>query len=119
MEIRPGAGYGEIEPPGDGRTFAMLCHLSALFIGFLGPLIFWLIKRDENAFVDDQGKEALNFHITVAIASVVTFVLCFVIIGFLLIPVVAVGTLVLTIMASVKANEGVRYRYPLCLRLIK
>ena len=103
----------------DARMWGMLCHLTALFAGFVGPLIVWLIKKDEIPFVDDQGKEALNFQITVAIAVFVSFLLCFVVIGFLLLPVVGIGALVLTIIAAVKANGGEAYRYPITIRFIK
>lgn len=103
----------------------MLCHLLA-FCWFLiplggnliGPLVVWLVKKDESAFVDANGKESLNFQITVTIAMVVSGILCLLLIGFLLVPVVFVGGIVLTIIASIKANEGTVYRYPVCLRLI-
>ena len=102
----------------------MLCHLLA-FSGYvipfghlIGPLVMWLVKKDESAFVDANGKESLNFQITVTIATVVSGILCLLLIGFLLLPVVIVGSLVLTIIASIKANEGKVYRYPFCLRLI-
>jgi uncharacterized Tic20 family protein len=61
---REGCVDNEIEQNSEARTFGMLCHLSGLFLGFVGPLLFWLIKREQYPFVDDQGKEALNFHIT-------------------------------------------------------
>ncbi|QNP42209.1 DUF4870 domain-containing protein [Lysobacter solisilvae (ex Woo and Kim 2020)] len=102
----------------------MLAHLSSLagfFIPFgnvIGPLIVWLIKKDTMPFVADQGKEALNFNITVAIAAIISGILIFVVIGFLLLAVVAVGWLVLTILACIEANKGVAYRYPFTLRLI-
>ena len=102
----------------------MLCHLLSLFgllipLGYvIGPLVMWLVKKDESAFVDANGKESLNFQITVTIAAVVSGFLCLVLIGFLLLPVVIGGWLVLTIIASIKANEGKVYRYPVCLRLI-
>jgi len=113
-------------PPGtsDERMWAMFAHLSAL-IGFvipfgsiLGPLIIWQIKKNEYPLVDDQGKEALNFQITMAIAFVVSLVLMVVLIGFLLIWVVGVFDLVMIVIASIKANNGERYRYPLTIRLV-
>ncbi|MBM2830869.1 MAG: orotate phosphoribosyltransferase [Gammaproteobacteria bacterium] len=70
-------------------------------------------------FVDDQGKEALNFQITMLIAFIISFVLMFILIGFVLMGVVAVFDIVMLIIASIKANEGVRYRYPYAIRLIK
>ena len=103
----------------------MLAHLAA-FAGFLvpfgtilGPLIVWLVKKNEYPFADDQGKESLNFQITVAIALLVCFVLIFVLVGFLLLPAVGIAALVFTIIGAVKANSGIRYRYPFAIRLIK
>ena len=107
------------------KTWGMLAHLSSLatFIiplgNVLGPLVVWLVKKDTMPFVADQGKEALNFNITMALAAIVSCILMIVLIGFLLIAVVAVTWLVLTILACIEANKGVAYRYPFTLRLIK
>lgn len=107
------------------RTFAMLCHLAALsgyvipFGNLVGPLVIWLLKKEQYALVDDQGKESLNFQITVSIAAVIGFILSFVLIGIPLLILVGIGALVLTILAGVKANNGVAYRYPFTIRLIK
>ena len=109
----------------DDKTWGMLAHLSSLsgliipFGSLLGPLIVWLIKKDTMPFVDDQGKEALNFNITVTIAAIISAILTLVLIGFLLLAVVVVGWLVLTILACIEANKGEAYRYPFTLRLIK
>jgi uncharacterized Tic20 family protein len=106
-------------------TFAMLCHLGALagylipFGNIVGPLVFWLSKKDQYAFVDDQGKESLNFQITVSIVAIISAILTIVVIGFILLLIVAIGSLVLVIMATVAASSGKAYRYPVCLRLIK
>jgi uncharacterized Tic20 family protein len=114
----------------------MFAHLSALlgcivtghWFGwgcFLGPLIIWLVKKDTMPFVDDQGKEALNFNITIAIVGVALLLLTLMTLGLgvlLAMPigvVVGVAWLVFTILAAIRANEGVRYRYPFTLRLIK
>ncbi|WP_290538862.1 DUF4870 domain-containing protein [Alcanivorax sp.] len=113
------------EPKQEERSLGLACHLLALaglvvpFGNILGPLIMWLVKKDESAFVDDQGKEALNFNITISIAGFVAFLLIFVVIGGLLLPIIGIFWLVMTIIAAVKANGGERYRYPLTLRLIK
>ena len=107
------------------RQWAMFCHLSALlgiwvpFGSLIGPLILWQMKRETDPFIDDQGKEALNFQISVAIASAICLLLMVVVIGFFLFGLVAIGALVLTIIAGVKANEGQVYRYPFTWRLIK
>src|SRR5579875_1397654 len=123
-----------IEPAGlpshEERQWALFAHLSALLGGLLtssflglgcivGPLIIWLAKKDTLPFVDDQAKEALNFNITVAIAAAVCGVLMFVLIGFVLLPLLGLAWLVFTIIAAIKANEGESYRYPFTLRLIK
>jgi uncharacterized Tic20 family protein len=103
----------------DARTFAMLAHLLAIFTSFLGPLVIWLVKKDEHSFVDEQGKEALNFQITVAIAYIVAGLLSFLCIGFLLFPAVWVVNLIFCIMACVAVNKGEHYRYPVSIRFIK
>ncbi|MFC5578635.1 DUF4870 domain-containing protein [Lysobacter niabensis] len=106
------------------RTWGMAAHLSSLatFLvpggNVLGPLIVWLVKKDTMPFVADQGKEALNFNITVLIAAIISFILMIVVIGFLLLAVVAAGWLVLTILAAMESSKGVAYRYPFTLRLV-
>ena len=107
------------EPSKEVRQWAMLCHFAAFlglvfpFGSLIGPLILWQIKKDMHPFINDQGKEALNFQITVAIAWMICMVLGFVVIGFLLMGVLVIGALVLTIIAGIKANKGIAYRYPL------
>ncbi len=110
----------------------MLCHLAALagfvvpFGNVIGPLIIWLVKREEMPIVEDQGKESLNFQLTMTIAYVICIpvLLLFVFIpfvmflGFLLPAAVGVFNLVMIIIASIRANAGERYRYPFALRLI-
>jgi uncharacterized Tic20 family protein len=105
----------------DDRTMAMIGHLSGIVAGFIGPLIVWLINKDktDKGWLNDQAKEALNFQITVAIAWFVAIALSFLLIGFLLYPVILIGNIILCVMAGMKANEGVAYRYPFALRLIK
>lgn len=112
-------------PAPEQRQWAMFAHLSALaglvipFGSILGPLVIWLVKKDTMPLVNDQGKEALNFNITVAIAAIVSWILVFVAIGVLLLAALFVAWLVFVIIATIKANEGVAYRYPFTLRLIK
>jgi len=112
-------------PSSQVRQWAMFCHFAAFlglifpFGNLLGPLIIWQLKKETDPFIDAQGKEALNFQITVALAMVACFFLMLLIIGFALIGLVGVGALVLTIIAGIKANDGVAYRYPFTWRLIK
>ncbi|XBD33719.1 DUF4870 domain-containing protein [Pseudomonas anguilliseptica] len=89
------------------------------FGNLLGPLIVWQIKKDLDPFVDAQGKEALNFQISVALAALLCFLLMVVVVGFPLLVLVSIAALVLTIIAGIKANEGQAYRYPFCWRLVK
>ncbi len=109
----------------DERMWGMLCHLTAFsgylipFGSVLGPLIVWMIKKDEMSFVDDQGKESLNFQLTMLIAIIVSIVLMFVFIGFLLLGVLIIFQIIVIIMAAIKANDGVKYRYPYTIRFIK
>ncbi len=105
--------------------WATLAHLSALagfvipFGNLVGPLVVWLIKREEMPFVDNQGKEALNFNISMTIYMMVALTLILVLIGIPLLIFLAIAWLVLVIIASVKANEGIAYRYPVTIRLIQ
>jgi len=108
----------------DEKLWAMLCHLSTLvgyaipFGNIFGPLVVWLIKKDEMPLVDDQGKEALNFQISVTIYLVICIIAVFVVVGIVLLLALAIFDLVVTIIAAVQANKGIAYRYPLCIRLI-
>jgi len=114
----------------DERTMGMLVHLLALLTSWIGPLILWLIKKDESAFIDQHGRSALNFTITTTICMMVyafgmligmlTFVLAFpaVLLGFLLILAHSICSLVFTILAAVAANRGEHYRYPLSIRFL-
>jgi len=124
-------------PSQDERTWALAAHLSVLIGGlltygwaasfgsFLGPLIVWLVKKDTMPFVADQAKEALNFGITLTILCVALLMLTILSLGIgaiLTIPLfllIGLAALILVIVAAIKANEGVAYRYPMTLRLVK
>ncbi|MFO7653963.1 MAG: DUF4870 domain-containing protein [Candidatus Krumholzibacteriia bacterium] len=113
-------------PPPEARRWAMICHLVALVgllgngIGFLlGPLVVWLVKRDEHPFVNDQGREAVNFQITMMIAALISAALTFIVIGIPLLIIVGVLMIVFPIIAAVKSDRGETYRYPLSFRFIK
>ena len=112
--------------PRDARKWAMLCHIVALVgllgngIGFvLGPLLVWMIKKEDHPFVDEQGKEAVNFQITMMLLAIACGLLAFFVIGLLLLPFVLIVAVVFSVVGAVKANEGEHYRYPFALRLIK
>lgn len=116
------------------RNWGMLCHLSALlgFIRFpgtgilpipfghiLGPLVVWLLTKNRHPFADDQGKEALNFQLSMTIYALASSILVFVLIGALLLIILVVMDMVFLIIAAVKAGNGETYRYPLTLRFIR
>ncbi|NIA07508.1 MAG: DUF4870 domain-containing protein [Actinobacteria bacterium] len=107
------------------RTWAMFCHLGALagyffpFGNIIAPLIIWQIKKNESELVNDQGKESVNFQISIAIYVAISIALMIVVIGVLLLPAVCIFNAVMVIIAGLKANEGQRYRYPVCIRFIK
>ncbi|UCG50642.1 MAG: DUF4870 domain-containing protein [Candidatus Latescibacterota bacterium] len=110
----------------DARRWATICHLVALVgllgngIGFLlGPLVVWLLKREDHPFIDEQGKEAVNFQITVFIAFVISVLLALVIIGFGLLLIVLLAAVVFPIIGAIKANEGEHFKYPVSIRFIK
>ncbi|MFC1806064.1 DUF4870 domain-containing protein [Planctomycetota bacterium] len=103
----------------DARTFAMLCHLLALVLGVFGPLIIWLIKKDEHPFVDEQGKEAVNFELSILIGCFICIPLAFLIIGIPLMFALMIYGIVFRIIGAIKANDGVHFRYPYRLQLIK
>ena len=109
----------ELETNKDARNMAMLCHLLAIFSSFIAPLIIWLLKKDEEPFVDSQGKEALNFQITVILAMVVSSLLTAICIGVPLLFAIPIANLVFCIIAAVKASNGVAYRYPVSIRFLK
>ncbi|MDF1817998.1 MAG: DUF4870 domain-containing protein [Immundisolibacteraceae bacterium] len=107
------------------RNIAMWCHLSALagllvpMGNLIGPLVVWLTQRDKSAFIDDQGKEAINFQLSVMVYAAVCFLLILILVGFLLLLALSFGALALVIIAALQANQGVAYRYPLIIRFIR
>lgn len=113
-------------PTQEERTWAMLTHLSAFAVlvlpfagNILGPLAIWLVRRERSPFVAEQGRESLNFNISVTLAAIVCSLLVYVFIGILLGLALFVYWLAMTILAGIRAGEGVPYRYPFTLRLIK
>ena len=117
----PDATATAVPPSKEQRTLAMLCHLLGALMGFVVPLIIWLIKKDEMPFINDQGKEALNFQLTVLIAFVAVGILGIPTCGwatFLALP-LWIADIVFGIMAAMEANEGRPYRYPVTIRMIQ
>jgi uncharacterized Tic20 family protein len=114
------APYMGPPPTQDDKTMAMLAHLLGIFTGFIGPLIIWLIKKDQSPYVNDQGKEALNFQLTMLIIHLALIPTCF------CWPVLLVGQLaahavriIFAIIAAVKSHGGEAYRHPICFRMVR
>jgi len=112
-----------MEPTAESKNWATIAHFSAfvMFIGipsFVGPLVVWLMKKDQDEFASMNAKEALNFNISFFIYGIISAILIIVGVGLLLLPVVGIAWLVLVIVAGVKSSSGEYYTYPLTLRLI-
>jgi len=110
----------------DVKNWMIICHLASFAGAFgmpignvIGPLVVWLIKKDESEEIDYHGKESINFQITLTIYMLISIVLCFLFIGFALVPAVLMFGTVFTIIATVKTNDGDRYRYPLSIRFLR
>ena len=116
----------EIAREGSTRTWGMLCHLASLsqFTGvpfghILGPLVVWLIKKDEMPYVDEQGKKVLNFQISMTIWTFIAALTMFIFIGFILVPALLIADIVLTIIGAIRANNREPWDYPLTIDFIK
>lgn len=116
--VSPSSGI-QPRPGSDDKTMALLAHLGGIFFGFIPSLIIWLVKKDEAPYVDEQGKEALNFQIFIAICYFIAAILIVVLIGVLLLVLVGIFDLLFCIIAAVKVSNGENYRYPLTIRFIK
>ena len=107
------------------RTWAMFCHLSALagllfpFGSVIGPLIVWLVKKEEMPLVAEHGRKSLNFQLTMMIAYIVCFMLMFVVVGVILLPLVALFSLIMVVVSAIKANDGKEVKYPMAIEFIK
>jgi uncharacterized Tic20 family protein len=108
----------------DERMWAMFCHLAGLagfifpFGNVIAPLIIWLVKKEEYELVNDQGKEALNFQISMSIYIIASVILIILVIGIPLLIILGIFSLIVIIIAAIKANEGEKYRYPLTIRFL-
>lgn len=107
-----------INPSNDDKNIATVTHLGGTVFSFIPALIVWILKKDDSAYLADQAKEALNFQITVLIASFIASILIWLLIGFILLPIIWILNVVFCIIAAIASSKGETYRYPLCLRLI-
>lgn len=107
------------------KNWAMLCHLSAFagyffpFGGIIGPLICWLSKKDESAWVNQNGKASLNFQLSILLYMILAFPLCFIIIGIPLLAFLGILEIVCIVIASIKGSKGEKYNYPITIPFIQ
>ena len=105
-------------PSNDDKNIATVTHLAGTVFSFIPALLVWILKKDDSTYLNNQAKEALNFQITMLIAQFIAGILVWILIGFILIPIVWIINVVFCIIAAISASKGETYRYPLCLRLI-
>lgn len=103
----------------DERLLAMLIYVTSFFTTIIGPILIWLIKRDDSLFIDYHGKEYLNFIISYAVYGFIAGLTVFIAIGIVLAPLVAILVFIFTIIAAIKAFQGEMYKIPLVFRIIK
>jgi uncharacterized Tic20 family protein len=110
-----------IVPTSDERTLAMLSHILTVVpgVGILAPLVIYLLKNRESAFVAYHAKESLNFQITIFILYFISIILIIVLVGVLMVWVIGIVNVILAVVATIKASENKLYRYPFNIRLIK
>lgn len=114
-----------IDVGSEARQWAMFCHLAGLLGGLIpagnviGPLVLWQMKKEEFPFVDDQGKEALNFQLSVSLYLIVSGILVLLLVGIFLLIAVGAFALIFTVIGGIQAHNGVAYRYPAIIRFVK
>jgi uncharacterized protein len=102
----------------DARNMAMLCHVLGI-MGFFAPLMIWLIERDKHRFVDEHGREAMNYQISMLIYGMVAYLSFFLLRGFLVVPALSLLHLVLVIIGATKAQRGEPWHYPIAITFLK
>ncbi|HIV74637.1 MAG TPA: DUF4870 domain-containing protein [Candidatus Pseudogracilibacillus intestinigallinarum] len=108
-----------VEPNNDERIFAMLIYLTSFFTTIIGPLLIWLLKRDDSKFVDFHGKNYLNFLISFVIYGIIAVILKILLIGFILLPIVGLLVIIFTIFGAIKAYQGEWYSIPFTIKFIR
>jgi hypothetical protein len=107
------------------RNWAMLSHLTAFagfffpFGGIIGPLICWLSRKDESAWVDENGKASLNFNLSILLYCILVIPLCFILVGFLFIGMLMTLKVICIIIASIKSSKGEKFKYPMAIPFVQ
>lgn len=105
-------------PTADEKNLALLSHIGTFLGGFVVPLIVWLVKKDESAYVARHAKESLNFQISLIIYFVASAILMFIVVGIVMIFALSIFSLVVVVLATIAGSQGKDYQYPLCIRFI-
>ena len=103
----------------DERTMTIWVHILSIFFWIFPGLIIYLLKKDESSYVAEHAKEALNFQISLTIFYVISAVLMLLLVGILFFVILYFANIILYIIATVKANDNILYRYPFSIRLVK
>jgi uncharacterized Tic20 family protein len=115
LETRASTTYN---PSNNEKNIATITHLAGTLFSIIPALIVWVLKKEDSEYIAMQAKEALNFQITVLVAQLIAGILVWILIGFLLLPIIWLVNIVLCIIAAISTSRGESYRYPICLRLI-
>lgn len=109
-----------LPPSGDHKIWAILCHLSGLIgVGFILPIVVYFAMRKESAYLACNSRSALNFHLSLLIYGLCCIPLIFIVVGIPLLILIGIGSLVVSIIAAVKASDGECYHYPLCISFFR
>lgn len=106
-------------PKNEERVLAAAIYVISFFAPVLGPLVIWLLKKDESSFIDYHGKEYFNFIVSYFVYTVISGILTLILIGFIGLWLIGILIVVFTIVAAIKAYEGTEYRIPWIFRIFK
>jgi uncharacterized protein len=102
----------------EDRLIAAAIYVVSFFTALIGPLVIWVVKKNDSNFIDYHGREYLNFFISYCIYSIISFILTIVVIGFIMLAIIGVLAFIFTIIAAIKAYEGKEYRIPFVFRIL-
>ncbi len=111
-------GGEQVEISTEARNMAMLCHLLGI-VGFFAPLVIWLNEKDKHKFVNEHGRAAMNYQISIIIYYIASCMLCFIIVGFFMFIALVIMHIIFVIMGAVKASKGEPWRYPIAIQFLK
>jgi len=105
--------------PSDEKTYAIVIHVLGIFFNFIPALIGYLVWKDRGPFIRSHTASALNFQLTMLIAMIVGYITLIIVVGVFIILAVYVVTIVFSIIAAMRANQGLEYKYPMSIPFVK